>query len=111
MKMNISVASYREPRQHVRRQMVDEDQPQRQTAEQIEPQLALADRRRDRDCLTQRYRVLGSGKRHSRDPKHSEGFYRNRPEGDRTVRERRSKVQGAPAPSAALSSTVGCRLY
>ncbi len=45
--MNISVASLksviadREPGQDIGRQMVDEDQPQRQPAKQIEPQFAL----------------------------------------------------------------------
>ena len=41
-----TVIADREPGQKVRRQMVDEDQPQRQAAKQIEPQFALADRRR-----------------------------------------------------------------
>ena len=38
-----------EPGQNIRRQMIDEDQPQREPAKQIEPQFALAgDRQRDR---------------------------------------------------------------
>ncbi len=48
-----SVIADREPGQDVRRQMIDEDQPEREPAKQIEPQLAFAngrehDRRRGR---------------------------------------------------------------
>ncbi|MGY4457166.1 hypothetical protein ACVWYI_001126 [Bradyrhizobium sp. LB13.1] len=81
MKMKISVASAeaviadREPGQKTRRQMVDEDQPQREAAEQIEPELALADgrqrnsrrgRARPGTCRLGLHRLGGSRDRRSR---------------------------------------------
>ena len=63
-----SVIADREPGQEIGRQMIDEDQPQRQAAEQIDPQFPFA---RNRRCHDGRRRgVLRHRIRHTRKGRH-----------------------------------------